>query len=160
MSFDAPFRLGPFLVDADGGLTPGTPDHFPSLRVRWHDHVVEGRLTTKQPPDGVLLLSTVLGRVPSMGRGESAARVPRQAAFATLGALPGTLPPGWTVGLTADHRVVAAVERPLALPTSAETLVGEFTLFLLGLTPYLDLLAEGVGIEAAGAVGVVGSMNT
>ena len=42
MPLDAPFRLGPFIVDADGRLSPGTPEPFPSFRVAWRGHVVAG----------------------------------------------------------------------------------------------------------------------
>jgi hypothetical protein len=89
----------------------------------------------------------MLGRVRSTGGPERAETLPRQAAFAAMRALPGTLPPGWKVGLLPDHRILAEAQKPLFLPTGADDLVTELTLFLLRLAPYLDLLAEGVGVE-------------
>lgn len=147
MQFDAPFTLGPFLVNGDGRLSPGTPDRFPSFRVVWRDHVVQARLTTASPEGGTLALQAMLGRVPSTGRPDGPATLPRQTAFAVLRALPETLPPDWKLLLLPDHRIMAEATIRLALPTSAEDLVNELTLFLLRLAPYLDLLAEGVGVE-------------
>ena len=161
MPLDAPFRLGPFRVDADGRLSPGAPELFPSFRVAWRGQGVQARLTAAGPQGGILALRAILGRVPSTGRPEGAGAVPRQAAFAAVRTLPGTLPPGWKVALLPDHRILAEAQKHLLLPTSAEDLVTELTLFLLRLAPYLDLLAEGVGIEPAGEGGVrTGSLNT
>lgn len=161
MLFNAPFRLGPFIVDAEGRLCPSTPERFPSFRVTWRGHVARARLTATAPDGGTLALQTVLGRVPSTGRPEEAGALPRQAAFAAMRALPGTLPPGWTVGLLPDHRILAEAKTRLLLPTGAEDLVGEVALFLLRLDPYLELLAEGVGIEpAGGGAAPLGSLKT
>jgi hypothetical protein len=161
MLFNAPFRLGPFIVDAEGRLCPSTSERFPSFRVAWRGHVVRARLTATEPDGGTLALQTVLGRVPSTGRPEGAGALPRRAAFAAMRALPGTLPPGWTVVLLPDHRVLAEAKTRLLLPTSAEDLVGELALFLLRLVPYLELLAEGVGIEPAGdGAAAPGSLKT
>ena len=153
MPLDA-ITLGPFTVDAEGGLSPTTPEHFPSFRVAWRGHVVRARLA-----DSALGLVVTLGRVPSTGRAESPREAPRRAAFATLRTLPDLLPPGWAVALTPDHRIAVEARIPLDLPTTAEILVGEITLFLLRLAPYLDLLAEGVGVEPL-ADAAVGSVNT
>lgn len=150
MPLDAPFTLGPFTVDADGRLAPGTPDRFPAFRVAWRGHVVQACLTTAGPAGGTLALQAMLGRVPSTGRAGGAGTPPREAAFAALRALPGTLPPGWTLGLLPDHRIVAEARIQIGLPASAEDLVAELTLFLLRLAPYFDLLAEGVGVELVG----------
>ncbi len=147
MRLDVPFTLGPFLVNGNGRLSPGTPERFPSFRVTWRDHVLHARLTDAGPEGGTLALQAVLGRVPSTGRPGGPGTLPRQTAFAALRALPETLPPGWKLVLLADHRIVAQALIQLALPTSAEELVSELTLFLLRLAPYLDLLAEGVGVE-------------
>jgi hypothetical protein len=150
MPIDAPLKLGPFIVDADGRLTPSTPDKFPSFRVCWRGHTFQARLATAEPQGGTLALQAVLGRVPSTGRAEQPATLPRQAAFAAVRALPGTMLPGWKVGLLPDHRILAEAHKHLLLPISAENLVTELTLFLLRLAPYLDLLEEGVGIEVIG----------
>ena len=110
MPLDAPFKLGPFTVDSDGGLTPSTPDRFPSFRVAWRGHVVQARLTAAEPEGGTLALQAVLGRVPSTGRAEAPGTLPRQAAFAAVRALPATLPAGWRVALRPDHCIVAEAE--------------------------------------------------
>jgi hypothetical protein len=150
MPFDAPFRLGPFCVDADGRLSPGTPEMFPSFHVTWRGRGVQARLTGTGPRGGILALRAILGRVPSTGRPEEGQALPRRAAFAAVRTLPGTLPPGWKVELLPDHRILAEAQDHLELPTRAENLVTELTLFLLRLAPYLDLLEEGVGIEPVG----------
>ena len=150
MTLDTPFRLGPFIIDADGRLTPSGPDLFPSFRIAWRGHVVLARMTAVGPDGGTLGLQAILGRIPSTGRGEGTGIQPRQAAFAALRALPSMMPTGWKVGLRPDHRIVTEAQINLPLPTSAENLVTELTLYLLRLAPYFDLLDEGVGIEFAG----------
>jgi hypothetical protein len=149
MPLDAPFKLGPFLVEGDGRLSPSTPDQFPSFRVAWRGHVVQARMTAAGPDGGTLALQAMLGRVPSTGGPRGVGMLPRQAAFATLRALPATMPPDWKLGLLADHRIVAEAKIHIRLPASAEELVSELTLFLWRLAPYFDLLAEGVGVEPA-----------
>ena len=44
MRFDAPFKLGPFSIDAEGRLTPYEPASAPAFLFRWHDRVVRARL--------------------------------------------------------------------------------------------------------------------
>ena len=149
MPLDAPFTLGPFIVNGDGRLSPSTPDQFPSFRVAWRGHVVQARLTAAGPEGGTLALQAMLGRVPSTGRAGRPGTLSRETAFAAVRALPHMLPPGWKLALLADHRIVAETHIKLTLPTSAEELVSELTLFLMRLAPYLDLLAEGVGVELA-----------
>ena len=153
MPLDAPLKLGPFTVDGDGRLSPSTPDRFPSFRVAWRGHVVRARLAAASTVGGTLALQAELGRVPSTGRPDAPGTRPREAAFAVIRALPAALPPGWRLALLPDHRIVADAQVPLGMPTSAEDLLSEITLFVLRLDPYLDLLAEGLGVEAAGPVG-------
>ena len=147
MLLSAPLRLGPFIVDAEGGLAPSMPDRFPSFRIAWRGHAVRARLTAATEQGGVLALGTVLGRVRSTGAPEAPETLPRRIAFAAMRALRGSLPPGWTLALLPDHRILAEARQCLALPTSAETLLTELTVFVMRLEPYLELLAEGVGIE-------------
>ncbi len=152
MPLDAPFKLGPFTVDTNGGLTPSTADRFPSFRVAWRGHVVQARLTAAGPEGGTLALQAMLGRVPSTGRAEAPGTLPRQAVFAAVRALPAMLPDGWRIGLRPDHCVVTEAEFNLSLPTNVGNLVTELTMFLLRLDPYFDLLAEVAG-EAHAAPG-------
>ncbi len=148
MPLDVPFSLGPFRIDDKGGLSPGTPDLFPSFRLCWQGHWVQARLAS----DGQLVLSTTLGRVVSTGRstsqpGGGGAFAYRPHTFALLHALPAMMPSGWQAILQPDHSLRAEVHIPLTLPARAETLIAELTLFLLRLAPYLDLLAEEAGME-------------
>jgi hypothetical protein len=151
MPFDVPFRLGPFIVDDVGGLSPGAPDMFPSFSVCWRDRVLHLRLAHAPEPgaaQGKLGVRVVLGRVPSTAGADvaSAARR-REEAFAILRALPSVLPAGWEISLLADHSVQLALETDLEMPTKATALVTAVTLLLLELTPYLDVLDAG-GIAA------------
>jgi hypothetical protein len=147
MQLCGPLKLGPFVVDADGRLTPSTPERFPSFRIAWRGHAVEARLTAATPEGGVLALNTVLGRVRSTGRPEAPETLPRQIAFGAMRMLPETLPSDWTLSLLPDHRIRIEARYSLTLPTAAEDLLVELALFVLRLNPYLDLLAEEAGIE-------------
>jgi hypothetical protein len=164
MALCVPLRLGPFIMDPEGRLTPSTPEQFPSFRVTWRGHEVEARLTAVTPHGGTLTLQAVLGRVRSTGRPAAPETLPREGAFAAVRALPETLPPGWKLGLLPDHRILAEAHRPVALPTGAEDLVSELALFVLRLDPYLDLLAEAAGVEPlvpeGGCAPVSGTVKT
>jgi hypothetical protein len=165
MPLDVPLRLGPFTIAADGRLSPGSAERFPSFHVRWRGHTVQARLAAHTAGGGALALRAVLGRVRSTGQPERATTATRQSAFAAMRALPTLLPAGWNAGLLPDHRVWMEAREPLPLPTSAERLVACLVLFLLRLAPYLDLFAEGAGFEpaedaAADEDGSAGSWNT
>jgi hypothetical protein len=151
MPFDVPFRLGPFIVDDLGRLSPGAPDMFPSFSVCWRDRLLHIRLAHAPEPGtarGKLGVQMVLGRVPSTaGPNAASAAGQREDAFAILRALPPALPAGWEISLLADHRVRLALETDLEMPTKASALVTAVTLLLLELTPYLDVLDAG-GIAA------------
>lgn len=153
MPLDMPLTLGPFSVDHEGRLAPSTPDHFPAFRLRWRQQDVTARLASSEGDRGTLALETVLGRVPSTGPEQAPATAAREAAFATLRALPGTLPPGWRLALRPDHRITLEAQTELVLPASAASLLTEVTLFLLRLGPYLDLLAEAPSFEATEPAG-------
>ncbi len=161
MPFDAPFRLGPFTVDASGRLSPGTAEHFPSFHLRWRGQAVHARLVRQEAGGGILALRAVLGRVRSTGQPQSPATQPRQSAFAALRALPPLLPEGWSAGLLPDHRVWLEAQERIPLPAAVEHLVARLALFLLRLAPYLDWLAEGAGFEkVASGDDSGGSRNT
>ena len=164
MPLDAPFRLGPFLVDTNGRLQPGEPGLFPSFRLGWRGCPVQARLDSA--PDGAsvpagLALTAVVGRVPSTaGRDPARSRALRDATFDALRSLEGGA--AARLRLLPDHRVAMEAMRPVAMPASAGDLVTQITCFLLDLAPYLDVLAEaGVPVEtaagAAPATGVSGS---
>jgi hypothetical protein len=140
--------LGPFTIDAEGGLSPTTAGTFPSFRFAWDGQAVQARLASAE--DGrALVLRTVIGRVASTGRPGTAAAQPRQNTFATLRTLPPLMPDGWTVSLTPDHRIAVEARVRLVLPTRATALLSELTLFVLRLAPYRSLLAEDAGVEVA-----------
>lgn len=146
------FRLGPFQVAGDGRLALAEPDCLPRFNLSWRGCRVDASLlpapTSHQPgePDsqGRLELEAELGRVPST----AAPNPPRETVFAALQALQPNLPAGWTLHLLADHRVAIAATRHVPLPSTVTVLLAEVTMFLLEVTPYLELLAE-VGVEPA-----------
>lgn len=162
MPFDAPFQLGPFAVGADGRLALATPESRPCFEIDWRGCRVAARLGLAGQDNalGELQLRVVVGRVPSTARTPVAAakgRMPtalveRGAVFEALRSLPNALPEGWRSDLLADHRVALISAGKVEMPTTAESLLTDVTLFLLALGPYLDLLAElGVEVPAAAA---------
>jgi hypothetical protein len=160
MPLDAPFELGPFRVDEGGTLALARPDSLPRFHLAWRGVRVEARI--EAGGDGAMLqLEAIPGRVPSTAAGNVAVRdaAVREAVFSTLRGLPRALPRGWQMALQADHRVALRAARPLALPTTACTLLVEVTMFLLALAPYLDLLAE-AGVESEAAAGAPGTAKT
>ncbi|MCW3476499.1 hypothetical protein [Limobrevibacterium gyesilva] len=151
MPLDAPFRLGPFTVDEVGRLMPCTPADFPTFCVLWRGLTVRVELTVRAmaAPEGLLALGMALGRVPSSA---DPAAMPRGQVLDMLHDLATRLPAGWKLDLLADHRVGLKAARALAVPTTVTALVSEVALFLLALSPYLDVLGE-TGLGTGGAAG-------
>ena len=145
MPFNAPFKLGPFIVDAEGRLAPGRPEEAPAFLFHWRQRVVHARLVQGSPGDGRIMLQATLGRVPSTA--SSPEGVLRPQSFTLLHWLPRYLPPEWRIMLHADHRVVLDAQPAIVLPSTAASLLTQLTCFLLALSPYLDLLDE-AGIVA------------
>ena len=85
-------------------------------------------------------MQATLGRVPSTASPDQAGLRPES--FAMVRGLQGGVPRAWRVQLLPDHRVTLLTEVLVGLPITAETLLVEITRFLLGLSPYLDLLDE------------------
>jgi hypothetical protein len=145
--------LGPFRVDQQGLLSPADPASFPRFAVRWRDRLVQARM--RQPSaanrrHGTLDLSSRIGRVPSTA-GPTPSAANRATILDVLRQLPRLLPTGWRMRLMPDHSVLVEAQTELILPVSAISLVTEMSLFLLSLTPYLDVLdAEGFGATADG----------
>lgn len=160
MPLDAPFRLGPFVVDRQGKLEPSDPGRFPGFHLQWRGCPVHARL---DPTEGAadLVLGAVLGRVPSSAGPDAAGNAARRAD--SLVALRALTSAGGPLRLLPDHRVAFEARRRIDMPVSAGDLVTEVTCFLLDVAPYLDLLAEAdVPVEAAGATtsGSAGTANT
>jgi hypothetical protein len=132
--------LGPFRVDAAGGLEPIQSDTEPGFTCRWRGRALYARLLPGDQSDWRLRLRAPLGRVPSSARALDAAL--RSPGFTLLRGLPAFLPEGWRIGLAADHRVLLEAERRAPLPITATALIAEITIFLLALSPYLDVLEE------------------
>ncbi len=141
MPFDAPLTLGPFQVDRDGRLSPMSAETFPTFNVTWMGRQV---WATMIGAGGGLRLSVVAGRVPSTA---GAMEDRRRGVLGAVGRLPALLPDDWTARLQADHRVVLASEVTIAMPPTVTELVTALTLFLLSLTPYLELL-DGTGLAS------------
>jgi hypothetical protein len=131
--------LGPFMVAADGVLTPMRP---PELRFAWR-----GRDCAAVLAEGQMTLSAEVGAVPYTVEQPDA----RPVAFAELGALPEHLPEGWRVRLLPDHRVKLESAVRLGDNTTATTLLTAMVGFALALDPYLDRL-ELVGVGSPGSV--------
>lgn len=154
MQFDASYRLGPFKVDADGGLMPPV-DRLARFRVNWRGCAVSAGMRAERDESAEevvnLELSAIIGRVPSSASGGPPQR---ENALELLRRMAGTARGGLTVGLSADHRLVLQAERRLEVPVTARRLVAEVTDFVLEVAPYLDLAGE------SGAVVPVGMVNT
>ncbi len=136
MPFKEPFILGPFSVDAAGRLSPARPGVSPGFSVRWRGRVVHARLEQSAGQDGRLHIRSSLGRIPSTASDP----VVRAACFAMLRSLLGALPHAWCARLLPDHQPQLEVEAMVTLPITVTNLVAELTLFLIVLSPYLDLM--------------------
>jgi hypothetical protein len=142
---DKPLTLGPFRVGPDGALEPTSADAAPKFTCHWRNRTVHASVLPGDQSDWRLQMRAPLARMPSSARPPEAAR--RLASFALLRDLPVTMPDAWRIGLTADHRVVLEAERRARLPLTATALITEITLFLLALSPYLDVL-DAAGLPA------------
>jgi hypothetical protein len=140
MPFDAPFKLGPFSIDAGGRLSPREPAAAPVFLFRCHDRMVRARLDQAGPETGQLILQVTLARVRSSASTSDATLRPRS--FALLHWLARVVPPAWRIALLADHRVWLEIDRPIDLPITAVGLISEITRFALDLAPHLELMDE------------------
>jgi hypothetical protein len=140
MPFDAPFKLGPFSIDAEGRLSPGEPSAPPAFLFRCYDRVVRARLDQASGTTGRLTLAMTLARVRSSASTPDDTLRPRS--FALLHWLEKAVPPAWRVLLLADHRVWLEIDTRVDLPITAAALITEITRFALDLAPYLELLDE------------------
>lgn len=146
MPFKEPFILGPFSVDAEGRLSLGRQGVSPGFSVRWRGRAVHARLGQTDDRDGRLHIQSSLGRIPSSAT-DPATRV---ACFTMLRGLLSALPRDWDARLLPDHQPQLEVELTVTLPITVTNLVVELTIFLLALSPYLDLMDQaGVGLVAS-----------
>jgi hypothetical protein len=136
MPFKAPLVLGPFSVDHEGRLSPADPGVPPGFSVRWRGRIVHARLEQSVDRGGILHIRSSLGRIPSSAS-DPATRV---ACFTVLRGLLSALPRDWVARLLPDHQPQLEVEAVVGLPITVTNLVVELTLFLLILSPYLDLV--------------------
>src|SRR5262249_22675046 len=152
MPLRAPFNLGPFVVDAEGRLSPARSDVPAGFSIRWRGRVVHAHLLQSDPLDGRLHIWASLGRIRSTALDPST----RQACFAVLRNLLGCMPDSWTAHLLPDHQPKLEVETTVSLPITVTNLVTELALFSLMLTPYLDILDDaGVELVAGARTSVV-----
>lgn len=138
MPFKEPFILGPFSVNSEGRLSPAHQAISPGFSVRWRGRVVHARLGQPDGSNGHLRLRSSLGRIPSSASDPAT----REACFAMLRSLLGALPHNWAARLLPDHQPQLEVETIVSLPITVTNLVAELTLFLLALSPYLDLMDQ------------------
>jgi len=148
MPLNAPFQLGPFLVDMHGRLAPRSLEAVPGFMVRWRGRAVHARLE-QQGDNDRLALRAVVGRIPSTARRSGGSEL-RPRSFDALRDLRRALPDGWRLRLLPDHSAVMEADAAVALPVTAVELITALTQFLLNLTPYLDLLDE-TGLPAENA---------
>ena len=127
------FPLGPFIVEENGRLSFRTPDQMARFCFAWRGYRFSAEL--KQ---GTVTLAGSLGQVPSSVGGTTR----RQTALSLLRALPRSLPKGWALLLTPDHRLQIEAVEPVAWPPHATDLMQPLVRFLLRLAPYLDLMEE------------------
>lgn len=140
MTFDAPFKLGPFSVDAEGRLSPCEPAATPAFVFRWHNRVVRAQLDQADAETGRLKLRVTLARVRSSASAPDETVRPRS--FALVRWFERLAPPAWRVVLLADHRVWLETDLRIDLPITAVGLVTEITRFAAELAPYLELMDE------------------
>lgn len=136
MSFKESFILGPFSVDAEGRLSPAHEGISPGFSVQWRGRVVHADLEQSVDRDGRLHIRCSLGRIPSTASDP----VTRVACFTALRNVLSALPHAWGARLLPDHQPQLEVESVVILPITVTNLVVELTLFLLVLSPYLDLM--------------------
>jgi hypothetical protein len=147
MAFKESFTLGPFSVDAEGRLSPARQGVSPGFSVRWRGRVVHARLDQYAGDDGRLHIRSGLGRIPSTASDP----VARVGCLAMLRNLLGALPPAWSARLLPDHQPELEVETFVALPITVTNLVTELTMFLIVLSPYLDLM-DRAGVTLVGSL--------
>ena len=142
MPFKGSFILGPFSVDEEGRLSPAREDVSPGFNVRWRARVVHARLVRSDGQFGYLFIHSHLGRVPSTASDPTT----RAACLATLRGVLTSMPKAWAVRLRPDHQPRLEVRTTVALPITVTNLVTELTVFLLMLSPYLELM-DSAGVE-------------
>jgi hypothetical protein len=136
MPFKEPFILGPFSVDGEGRLSPTHRGVSPGFNVGWRGRVVHARLDRGDGGDGMLRIRSSLGRIPSTASDP----VNRLACFTMLRNLLNSLPATWGARILPDHESQLELESVISLPITVTNLVVELTLFLLALSPYLELM--------------------
>jgi hypothetical protein len=146
MTLTQSFILGPFSVDEKGQLSPAREGVAPGFSVHWRGRIVHAQLEQSANLDGRLHLQSSLGRVPSTASDPAA----RAACLTTLKGLLGALPPHWGARLLPDHQQQLKVQSTVVLPITVTNLVVELTLFLLTLSPYLDLM-DRAGVTLVGS---------
>ncbi len=146
MPFKENFILGPFSIDAEERLSPAHRDVSPGFRVRWRERVVHARLDQSLGGGGHLHIRSGLRRIPSTASDP----VMRGACFVMLRGLLNALPQACVARLLPDHQSQREVEFLVTLPITVTTLLAELTLFLLALSPYLEVMDRaGVSVTAS-----------
>jgi hypothetical protein len=133
--------LGPFAVQPDGVLRPRAAAPRPALRFAWRGRPFEAAMDGEE--EG-LRITAIAARVPS-----TAEHGPdhRRGTLAALADLPPSLPAGWRLALTPDHRVRLEAPAPLeaGCPPTAVALIAAMVRFCLAVDPYLDRLEALLG---------------
>ncbi|MSP00827.1 MAG: hypothetical protein EXR07_07235 [Acetobacteraceae bacterium] len=138
MPFKEPFELGPFSVDAEGGLSLIRRDVPGGFSVRWRGRAIHARLERSGDSGGHLHIQANLGRIPSTVSDPEA----RAECLTLLRGLRSALPEAWQVRLLPDHREQLQVYTVVVLPITVTNLVTELAAFVLDLEPWLDLIDQ------------------
>jgi hypothetical protein len=131
--FEAPMRIGPFLIAENGTLQLREPAGEPVFSFMWRKTCFTVRVS-----EGAISLRAPAGRIPSTSDGPGR----REKALAALRALPSCLPGNVRLHLLPDHRVQLDMQAALGWPTSASGLMAPIVGMLLQLAPVLDVMSE------------------
>jgi hypothetical protein len=129
----SPLPLGPFLVEDGGRLVFRFPGAQPGFTFQWRQRRFAVRLR-----DMEMHMIVPIGRVPSTSAGLGR----RDTALALFAQLVRALPQGWSVRLTADHRIQLETRESMAWPSTVAALISPIIALLLRAAPLLDLMDE------------------
>lgn len=119
--------------------------------MRWRGRLIRARMASMPDRSNswALDLSARIGRVPSTaGQAPDERARRRHEVLQVLRCLPELASPGLRLCLAADHAVMVEARTDFCVPISAVTLVTKLAVFMMALSPYLDVLDEaGAGVS-------------
>jgi hypothetical protein len=133
-----PFALGPFIVAADGVLSPRQPGGRPAFTFRWRGRTFQAELQGRQ-----LVIGAAIAGLPFAAENPAA----RPAVLAALQAARAALAPGWRLALPPGARVQLQADADLDRPPTALRMVAAAAQFAWQVSPFLELLEEAGAVE-------------